>query len=109
MALRRSSFRVEWVHPARSHPLPDSYAIPIWLIRAALGNVYAVLVLALLILVLGLISVASIPVDILPSFNTPAVQVMTFYSGMPGVSVEKTITNRIERWINQAPGTRLIE
>src|SRR5437868_6091041 len=80
-----------------------------WLIRAALGNVYAVLVLALLILVLGLIAVASIPVDILPSFNTPAVQVMTFYSGMPGVSVEKTITNRIERWINQAPGTRLIE
>ena len=62
-----------------------------WLIRAALGNVYAVLVLALLILVLGLIAVASIPVDILPAFNAPAVQVMTFYSGMPGVSGELNV------------------
>jgi multidrug efflux pump subunit AcrB len=66
-------------------------------------------VLALLILVLGLLAVASIPVDILPSFHTPAVQVLTFYSGMPATSVEKTITNRIERWINQAPGVRRME
>jgi multidrug efflux pump subunit AcrB len=78
------------------------------IIKAALGNIYAVIVL-LLILVLGLLAVASIPVDILPSFHTPAVQVLTFYSGMPAISVEKTITNRIERWINQAPGVRRME
>src|SRR5689334_19333095 len=79
------------------------------IIKAALGNVYAVIVLALLIMVLGLLAVASIPVDILPAFNTPAVQVLTFYSGMPATSVEKTITNRIERWVNQAPGVRRME
>src|SRR5947199_9986188 len=79
------------------------------IVRAALGNVYAVIVLALLILVLGLIAVASIPVDILPVFKAPAVQVLTYFNGMPPASVEKTITNRIERWVNQAPGTMRME
>jgi multidrug efflux pump subunit AcrB len=35
--------------------------------------------------------------------------VLTYYNGMPASSVEKTITNRIERWVNQAPGVRLVE
>src|SRR5262249_31580710 len=46
---------------------------------------------------------------ILPVFKAPAVQVLTYYPGMPASSVEKTITNRIERWVNQAPGARLVE
>lgn len=80
-----------------------------WIIRAALSNIYAVIVLALFIVTIGLLAVASLPVDILPSFNTPAVQVLTFYAGMPAGTVEKTITNRIERWINQAPGVERME
>src|SRR5439155_1234879 len=60
-------------------------------------------------LVLGLVSLISIPVDILPVFKSPAVQVMTFYQGMPTGSVEKVITNRIERWTNQAIGVKEIE
>src|SRR5476651_1976645 len=72
------------------------------LIRLALGNIYGVLVFALVILVLGGLAAAAIPVDILPAFRTPAVQVLTFFQGMPAGSVEKTITNRIERWVNQA-------
>jgi len=79
------------------------------IVKAALGNVYAVIVLALLILVLGLVTVAGIPVDILPVFRAPAVQVLTYYTGMPAGSIEKTITNRLERWVNQAPGTMHVE
>src|SRR3954465_9154565 len=79
------------------------------ILRLALSNFYGIAVLALLILVLGLLAVASIPVDILPSFKTPAVQVLTYYNGMPASSVEKTITNRIERWVNQAPGVYSVE
>src|SRR4051812_36434711 len=79
------------------------------IVRAALNNVYAVLGFAFFILVVGLISVAALPVDILPAFKTPAVEVLTFYAGMPASSVEKTITNRLERWVNQAPGVRLVE
>jgi multidrug efflux pump subunit AcrB len=80
-----------------------------WIVKAALKNPYAVAVLALMIVVLGTMSVLAIPKDILPVFKTPAVQVLTFYQGMPASSVEKTITNRIERWVNQAPGARLVE
>src|SRR5260370_13260461 len=78
-----------------------------WIVRAALKNPYAVCVLALLISVLGAVSLFYIPKDILPVFKAPAVQVMTYYNGMPTPAVEKTITNRIERWTNQAAGCRL--
>lgn len=80
-----------------------------WIVRAALKNPYAVLVLALMIVVVGLVALVNIPVDILPVFKAPAVEVLTYYQGMPASSVEKTITNRIERWVNQAPGARLVE
>ena len=79
------------------------------LIRLAVGNVYGVIVLALFIAVLGAVSLVSIPVDILPQFKTPAVQVLTFFSGMPARSVERTITDRVERWVNQAPGVANVE
>ena len=46
-----------------------------------------------------------IPIDILPVFKSPAVQVLTFYGGMPAASIEKDITNRMERWVGQANGT----
>ncbi|OAI46798.1 hypothetical protein AYO44_10710 [Planctomycetaceae bacterium SCGC AG-212-F19] len=80
-----------------------------WIVRASLKNPYAVAVLALMIVVLGMLAVFSIPIDILPVFKSPAVQVLTYYSGMPTSGVEKTITNRIERWTNQATGCQRIE
>ena len=75
-----------------------------WLIKASLKNPYMVGTLVFMILVLGIISIANNPKDILPVFKTPAVQVLTYYPDMPAASVEKTLTNRIERWVNQAPG-----
>lgn len=75
------------------------------LIRASLKNPYAVTVFCLTLVMLGTVSVYMIPIDILPVFKSPAVQVLTFYSGMPAVSVEKDITNRMERWVGQANGT----
>src|SRR4051794_3496625 len=79
------------------------------LVRLAIGNVYGVIVFALVIAVLGGVSLATIPVDILPAFRTPAVQVLTFYNGMPSRSMERTITDRVERWVNQAPGVQNVE
>src|SRR5262245_49807574 len=80
-----------------------------WLIRVALKNPYGVAVLALMIVVLGIVAAACLPVDILPIFRAPAVQVMTYFGGMPTSSVEKTITNRVERWTNQAAGCMRVE
>src|SRR5260370_121567 len=80
-----------------------------WIVKVALKNHYFVVVLVLMILVVGLVAVGNIRVDILPVFKAPAVEVLTYYQGMPASSIEKTITNRIERWVNQAPGAALVE
>ena len=76
------------------------------LIRASLMNPWAVTVFALAILLLGGISLVQIPIDILPVFKSPAVQVLTFYGGMPPRDVERDITNRIERWTDIASGIK---
>src|SRR6266849_4018292 len=75
------------------------------LIRFSLGNWYAVVVLVLTIVVIGALIITMIPIDILPAFKSPAVQVLTFYGGMPAANVENDITNRMERWTGQAAGT----
>jgi multidrug efflux pump subunit AcrB len=80
-----------------------------WIVKAALKNPHAVVVLALLILVLGVLATVYIPKDILPVFKAPAVQVLTYFQGMPASSIEKTITNRIERWVNQAQGAEKVD
>jgi multidrug efflux pump subunit AcrB len=76
------------------------------LILASIKNKHAVTVFALTIVLLGGLSVHQIPMDILPVFNSPAVMVLTFYSGMPPSDVEMDITNRIERWTNMASGLK---
>lgn len=76
------------------------------LIRASLKNPYAVTVMVFAIGVIGVISVRRIPMDILPVFKSPAVQVLTFYGGMPASGIEKDITNRMERWTGQSNGMK---
>src|SRR5262245_15347593 len=80
-----------------------------WLVRAALSNFHAVIVLMLLVVVLGTVAMMGIAVDILPSFKAPAVQVLTYFNGMPAESTERIITDRVERWVNQSPGVRQVE
>jgi multidrug efflux pump subunit AcrB len=75
-----------------------------WLVRLALNNPYAVVVLCLAILIIGLTTAARLPVDILPQFKVPAVQILTLYPGMPTHMVERDITNRLECWTSQANG-----
>jgi len=79
------------------------------LVKLALSNIHGVIVFALVILVLGSVAIVSIPIDILPAFKVPAVQVLTYYNGMPARSVERTLTDRVERWVNQAPGVANVE
>jgi multidrug efflux pump subunit AcrB len=73
-------------------------------VKAALKNPYAVIVLALAILVIGVTAISRLPTDILPTFKTPAVQILTFYPGMPAEIMEKDITTRLQRWTGQANG-----
>ena len=76
------------------------------LIELALNRPRAVTVGILSVLVLGVMCVARIPVDILPVFNSPAVQVLTYYSGMPAESIANGITNPMERMTGQSAGMK---
>lgn len=88
--------------PAEDHEQSSRQAS--WLVRVAIGNPYLVIVVCLMIVVLGYVTLSRIPVDILPLFKTPAVQVLTLYPGMPTEIMERDITNRIERWTSQSEG-----
>src|SRR5713226_3887080 len=74
------------------------------LVRFSLRNPYTVLVGVLLVIVLGMTAGTRMPIDILPLFQTPAVQVVTFYPGMPAEVMEKDISTRLERWTGQSAG-----
>lgn len=75
-----------------------------WLVRVSVGNPYFVIVMALFIAVIGAVCVSRIPVDLLPAYKTPAVQVLTLYPGMPSEFVDRGMTWRLERWLTQAEG-----
>ncbi|MCH7752041.1 MAG: efflux RND transporter permease subunit, partial [Planctomycetes bacterium] len=72
--------------------------------KAVLKNPYLVIVLALAILVLGIYTYPKIPKDLLPIFETSAVQIVTFYPGMPPEVMEKDIMSRMQRWTGQSVG-----
>ncbi len=74
--------------------------------KLALRNPRAVTVTMLAVVVIGGLCLTQIPVDVLPVFDRPAVQVLTFYSGMPPTNIASAITNPMERWTGTSAGMR---
>lgn len=74
------------------------------MIRQAIKNPYIVIGAALAILVLGIRAYLQLPADLLPQFNTAAVQIVCFYPGMPPEVMEKDIMSRLQRWTGQSVG-----
>ncbi|MGZ3686481.1 MAG: efflux RND transporter permease subunit, partial [Bdellovibrionota bacterium] len=70
----------------------------------AVRNPYLIVVVCLVVVILGGLAVVQLPKDLLPSANLPAVQILSFYSGMPVEHVEKNLTARFERYTGQAIG-----
>ncbi len=73
------------------------------MIRASLRNPHAVVVLALGILVIGLTSVVQLPTDILPTFKTPAVQILTARPGSAGPDTGSQRRRHGRRGVRQSP------
>ena len=72
--------------------------------RFSIRNPYFIIVLCLVVMVIGISSVAQMPVDLFPPINLPEVVVATFYSGMPPEDIEVDITNPLERFFTLASG-----
>ncbi len=62
-----------------------------WIVRLALRRTYTFVVVALLIAVLGLVSISRMSTDIFPEVNIPVVSVVWQYFGMPADEIETRI------------------
>ena len=72
--------------------------------RFSIRNPYFIIVLCLVVMVIGLSSLARMPVDLFPPINIPEVVVATFYTGMPPEDIETDITDPLERFFTLASG-----
>src|ERR1700731_1791302 len=63
-----------------------------WIVRLALNRPYTFIVASILIVVLGISSIATTPADIFPNIDIPVVTVIWSYSGLPAKEVEERIT-----------------
>jgi multidrug efflux pump subunit AcrB len=75
----------------------------------AIRNPYFIVVICLFIAVVGVSSLARMPIDMFPAMNIPVVAVATFYSGMPPEQIENDITSRFERFFTLGAGIEHIE
>ena len=68
-----------------------------WIVKLALRRPYTFVVGALLILVLGIITILRMPVDIFPFIDIPVVSVIWSYSGLAPQEMERRIATISER------------
>ena len=66
--------------------------------KFALKYPFFVIMLCLVAMLIGVVSIASMPVDLFPAVDIPVVVVATFYSGMPPEQIEADITDTFERF-----------
>src|SRR6266481_6248336 len=68
-----------------------------WIVRLALRRPYTFVVMALLIAILGGLSIATMPVDIFPYIDLPVVSVVWQYNGLTPEEMESRIVTNFER------------
>ncbi len=68
-----------------------------WLVRIALKRPYTFVVMAMLIVILGVVTILRMPTDIFPDIDIPVISVIWRYGGLTPEEMEKRIINNYER------------
>ena len=68
-----------------------------WIVRLALRRPYTFVVVALLIAVLGVLSIVTMQTDIFPSINIPVISVIWSYGSLSPTEMQDRITTVVER------------
>ena len=68
-----------------------------WIVRLALRRPYTFAVLALLISIMGAITIARTPTDIFPNINIPVVSIIWLFNGLSAQEVEGRVVTVTER------------
>ena len=71
-----------------------------WIVRLALSRPYTFVVVAMLIVLLGIVSILRMPKDIFPEIAEPIVTLIWQYVGIPADAFEKQVTIFSEQQIN---------
>jgi multidrug efflux pump subunit AcrB len=83
---------------------PDKSKAETGLAAFAINNPHFTIVACLIATLFGALSLVLLPKDLLPPANLPAVQILSFYPGMPVEHVEQDLTYLYERYTGQAVG-----
>ncbi|WP_395061063.1 efflux RND transporter permease subunit [Paraburkholderia silvatlantica] len=73
-----------------------------WIVRLALKRPYTFVVLALLLLIIGPLTILRTPTDIFPNIDIPVLSVIWTYTGLPADEMEKRIVLNYERGLSVA-------
>jgi multidrug efflux pump subunit AcrB len=68
-----------------------------WIVRVALNRPYTFIVLALLICILGPVTILNTPTDIFPNINIPVIAVAWTYTGLNAEDAETRLTTPYEK------------
>ncbi|HET6981492.1 MAG TPA: efflux RND transporter permease subunit [Myxococcaceae bacterium] len=68
-----------------------------WLVRIALKRPYTFVVLAMLIVIMGVVTLASMATDMLPEIDIPVIAVINTYTGLSPEEMTDRITTQLER------------
>ena len=68
-----------------------------WIVRLALRRPYTFVVMAMLIVILGGVAIATLPVDIFPYIDIPIVSIVWQYNGLSPEEMESRIVTNFER------------
>ncbi len=68
-----------------------------WIVRLALRRPYTFAVFALLLLILGPLSILNTPVDIFPNIDIPVVSIVWQYPGLSAADMASRIVTQTER------------
>ena len=80
-----------------------------WIVKLALDRPYTFVVVALLILLLGVFSIATTPTDIFPRIDIPVVSIIWTYNGLSTTEMEKRVTTFSEFVLATVNDIRSIE
>lgn len=80
-----------------------------WLTRLALRYPITTFLIAVTILILGLVSLAQLPIDLLPNISIPVISVITFFSGAGPLDMEQAVTVIVERAVSSANNVDYIQ
>ncbi|MGA3172488.1 MAG: efflux RND transporter permease subunit, partial [Chthoniobacteraceae bacterium] len=68
-----------------------------WIVALALRRPYTFTVMAIMIVLLGIVTIKRMATDIFPNINIPVVSVIWSYPGVPPEEMEKRFTTLTER------------